>query len=157
VIRGPLLALFFAMGGTSYAAITLPRNSVGTAQIKARAVTLAKINSRAVRSLQGATGPQGPRGLKGDAGATGSTGPQGLKGDTGAPGGPGARGPAGVVGTITVHRQRHQPRDEPPGPRQRNQSDRVVRDHPERQRLGPDLHRLRRVRGDFLTSKCGTA
>jgi hypothetical protein len=115
-----LLALFFAMGGTSYAAVTLPRNSVGTAQIKAEAVTLAKINSGALRSLKGAAGARGPQGLQGD---TGATGPQGLQGDTGATGpqgptgatgttgatgaagptGPtGPVGPTGVVGTITV-------------------------------------------------------
>src|SRR4051794_30824494 len=34
-----LLALFVAMGGAGYAALKLPRNSVGTAQLKANAVT----------------------------------------------------------------------------------------------------------------------
>jgi len=43
----------------------------------------------------GATGPQGPQGLKGDTGATGAQGPQGLKGDTGATG---ATGPQGIQG-----------------------------------------------------------
>jgi hypothetical protein len=39
-----LIALFVALGGTSYAAITaLPKNSVGTAQIKNGAVTAAKL------------------------------------------------------------------------------------------------------------------
>lgn len=39
-----LIALFVALGGTSYAALnTLPRNSVGTAQIKNGAVTAAKL------------------------------------------------------------------------------------------------------------------
>jgi hypothetical protein len=38
------LALFVALGGTSYAAISLPRNSVGTRQIRDRAITPAKIN-----------------------------------------------------------------------------------------------------------------
>lgn len=37
------LALFVALGGASYAAVTLPRNSVGTAQLRARSVTLAKL------------------------------------------------------------------------------------------------------------------
>jgi hypothetical protein len=112
-----LLALFFAMGGTSYAAVTLPHNSVGTTQIKAQAVTLAKINSGAVRSLKGATGRQGPQGRTGATGVTGVTGPQGPQGPqgdagatgptgttgaTGATGAGGPQGPAGVVGTITV-------------------------------------------------------
>jgi hypothetical protein len=38
-----LLALFVALGGTSYAATRLPRNSVGTKQIKKNAVTTRKV------------------------------------------------------------------------------------------------------------------
>lgn len=37
------LALFLALGGASYAALTLPRNSVGTTQLKAGSVTLGKL------------------------------------------------------------------------------------------------------------------
>ena len=44
-----LIALFVALGGTSYAAITsLPANSVGTAQLKSNAVTGAKIKNGAI-------------------------------------------------------------------------------------------------------------
>lgn len=44
-----LIALFIALGGTSYAAIaSLPKNSVGTKQIKDGAVTAAKISSSAL-------------------------------------------------------------------------------------------------------------
>jgi hypothetical protein len=44
-----LVALFVALGGTSYAAITsLPKNSVGTAQLKNGAVTAPKINVSAM-------------------------------------------------------------------------------------------------------------
>ena len=39
------IALFVALGGTSYAAIVLPANSVGTKQIKNNAVTAAKIKN----------------------------------------------------------------------------------------------------------------
>lgn len=46
------LALFVALGGTSYAAINLPRNSVGTAQIKQGAVTSKKIRKSAVASRE---------------------------------------------------------------------------------------------------------
>lgn len=42
------LALFVALGGTSYAAIKLPAKSVGTIQLKSRAVTKAKLAPRAV-------------------------------------------------------------------------------------------------------------
>src|SRR5437588_10910688 len=38
------LALFVALGGTSYAAINLPRNSVGTAQLRNGSVTPPKMN-----------------------------------------------------------------------------------------------------------------
>jgi hypothetical protein len=39
------VALFVALGGTSYAAIKLPANSVGTKQIKSSAVTNAKVKA----------------------------------------------------------------------------------------------------------------
>jgi hypothetical protein len=42
------VALFVALGGTSYAAIKLPAKSVGTIQLKSRAVTKAKIAPGAV-------------------------------------------------------------------------------------------------------------
>ena len=40
-----LIALFVAMGGTAYAAATLPPNSVGTKQLKRSAVTGAKVKN----------------------------------------------------------------------------------------------------------------
>jgi hypothetical protein len=57
-----LIALFVALGGTSYAAITsLPANSVGTKQLKNGAVTKAKLNASALTGYlrQGATLPAG--------------------------------------------------------------------------------------------------
>lgn len=42
------LALFIALGGVSWAAVKLPRNSVGSAQIKKNAVTSAKIKKNAI-------------------------------------------------------------------------------------------------------------
>jgi hypothetical protein len=42
------LALFVALGGASYAAFSVPANSVGTKQLKSRAVTGAKIADHAV-------------------------------------------------------------------------------------------------------------
>lgn len=84
------MALFIALGGVSYAAATLPKNSVGSTQIKKNAVTGAKVKNSSLTgadvrnrsltaadfagSVQGPVGPQGPQG------------PQGAKGETGAAG-----------------------------------------------------------------------
>jgi hypothetical protein len=43
-----IIALFVALGGTTYAATSLPKNSVGTKQLKKNAVTAAKIRKGAV-------------------------------------------------------------------------------------------------------------
>jgi Collagen triple helix repeat (20 copies) len=88
-----IVALVFAIGGTSYAAVTLPAGSVGTRQLRAGAVTLAKISSGAQNSLKGNTGPQGEKGVTGATGASGAAGPQGLQG---------APGPQGVPGIENV-------------------------------------------------------
>jgi hypothetical protein len=86
------LALFVALGGGAYAAITLPKNSVGTRQIKNDAVTSSKVKNGSLLSgdfkagqlpagIPGSQGPKGDTGPKGDPGPTGDTGP---KGDPGA-------------------------------------------------------------------------
>jgi hypothetical protein len=84
------VALVVALGGVSYAAGVLPKNSVGTAQLKKTAVTAAKLKENAVtgKKVKNATLmatdfkpgqlPAGPQGPKGD------PGPQGPKGDPGA-------------------------------------------------------------------------
>lgn len=72
-----LIALFVALGGTTYAATSLPKNSVGTKQLKKGAVTKAKINKKALASLKGQQGPQGPQGNPGAKGAQGVQGPPG--------------------------------------------------------------------------------
>jgi hypothetical protein len=43
-----MIALFIALGGTTYAAVTLPKNSVGAKQIKKNAVRAAEIKKKAV-------------------------------------------------------------------------------------------------------------
>ncbi len=78
------LALFLALGGVGYAATRLPANSVGTRQIKSKAVTKTKLDPKLISSLRGKAGATGP------AGTAGSPGPAGM---TGAP------GPAGPAGT----------------------------------------------------------
>lgn len=79
------LALLVALGGTSYAAVVLPKDSVGAAQIRNGAVTSAEVKDGALRTidlaasarqaLRGQTGPQGPAG---PAGPKGDAGPAGL-------------------------------------------------------------------------------
>jgi hypothetical protein len=75
-----VIAVFLALGGASYAAISLPKNSVGTAQIRAGAVTAGKLAdesvggnalSDGVRASLDRAGPPGPRGEAGPAGPQG--------------------------------------------------------------------------------------
>jgi hypothetical protein len=72
-----LIALFVALGGTSYAVIRLPASSVGNRQLKTNAVSGSKIRPRAVSRSDLApsarTGTRGPRGPAGPAGAPGAT------------------------------------------------------------------------------------
>jgi hypothetical protein len=80
------LALVVALaGGTAFAATqVLPKNSVGSRQLKKGAVTPVKLSKAAKSTL---TGPVGPRG---------TTGAPGAKGETGAKGGIGPIGPSTV-------------------------------------------------------------
>jgi hypothetical protein len=50
------VAVFIALGGASYAAVKLPRNSVGSTQIEANAVTGAKIKNGAITGSKIAAG-----------------------------------------------------------------------------------------------------
>ena len=82
------VALVVALSGTSYAAITLPKNSVGNRQLKSNAVTSGKVKNRTLleRDFKRGELPSGARG---------QTGAQGAKGDPGDPGAPGAPGAPG--------------------------------------------------------------
>lgn len=73
-----VIALMISLGGTSYAAFTLPKNSVGTKQLKNKAVTAGKIAPKAIALLKGNKGdrgPQGPQGVQGIQGIQGPVGP----------------------------------------------------------------------------------
>ena len=98
-----VLALFIALGGTAYA-LSVPRRSVGTPQLKNDAVTTAKIRDGAVtgrkigsgavnsakvvdgsllaRDFQAGQLPAGPPGPPGDKGDKGDKGDQGVPGPT---------------------------------------------------------------------------
>lgn len=93
-----VLALFVALSGTTYAAITLPAGSVGTKQLKKHAVTKAKIAPATLRALRGRRGPQGPQGEPGPQGTQGEPGPQGETGPMGPQGLQGDPGPQGPPG-----------------------------------------------------------
>ncbi len=63
------IALAVALGGTSYAAITLPRNSVGATQLRSNAVTSAKVRDGSLQAKDfGGSLARGPRGPQGPAG-----------------------------------------------------------------------------------------
>lgn len=77
------LALALTLGGTAYGAATLlPRNSVGTLQVKNRSLLAVDFKAgqlpRGLRGFAGAAGPAGPAGPAGSAGAAGPTGPSGA-------------------------------------------------------------------------------
>jgi hypothetical protein len=91
------VAVFIALGGGAYAALKLPKNSVGAKQIKRNAVTSSKVKNRSLRAIDFGAG-QLPRGPKGN---TGTPGPKGDKGDKGDPcpaTDAACRGPAGTPG-----------------------------------------------------------
>ena len=74
------LALAVALSGGAYAVSTaLPRNSVGSAQLKANAVNSAKVQNRSLRAVDFGIG-QIPKGPQGPAGAAGPQGPPGTSG-----------------------------------------------------------------------------
>jgi hypothetical protein len=92
------LALAVALGGTGIAAVeaVLPRNSVGTVQLKNNAVTSAKVQNGSLKRADFSRGvlTPGPQGAQGPAGPAG---PQGVKGDKG------DKGDSGAIGDVTVH------------------------------------------------------
>jgi hypothetical protein len=56
------IAVFIALGGASYAAMKLPKNSVGSEQLKKGAVTATKLSKTARATLAGDADPQGKEG-----------------------------------------------------------------------------------------------
>jgi hypothetical protein len=83
-----LLALFFALGGTAFAAggKLLPKNSVGSAQVVNGSLQKADLSGKAVKALKGNRGLKGAQGTPGAAGPQGPAGPAGPQGIQGPPG-----------------------------------------------------------------------
>jgi hypothetical protein len=103
------VALFIAIGGTSYAALRIPRNSVGHAQLRNNAVTSLKVRNGTLRARDFKAGdlPRGATGPKGSTGAKGSTGSRGSAGEAG------ATGPAGPTATAVAATNPVNPPDGP--------------------------------------------
>ena len=103
------MALFIDLGGGAYAAVKLPRNSVGEAQIKAGAVRSGEVKDGTLRAKDFKRGdlPPGAAGRPGATGPTGSSGLAGVAGPGGAVGPSGPRGPSAAfqdssIGQVTA-------------------------------------------------------
>jgi hypothetical protein len=104
------LALFVALGGVSWAAVSLPADSVGKRQLKRNAVTSEKVANGSLKAAdfagrlpageRGPAGPTGPTGSAGPAGDRGETGPAGPKGEKGDRGESGPAGPSPCDGLL---------------------------------------------------------
>jgi hypothetical protein len=106
-----VIALFVALGGASYAAVSLPRDSVGTQQLRAQAVTRAKLafDSVGTRQLRDdsvdetklAAGSVEKRSLspwiRGQLARRAEDGSPGPRGEAGPRGATGPRGPGAVA------------------------------------------------------------
>ena len=103
------LALFVALGGTSYAAVKVTGKQVKDSSLTGRDVKDESLTGRDVKRLTaddfatplpaGPPGAQGPRGLKGD------------KGDAGEKGEPGDKGDPGEAGPVAANLHFDQPAD----------------------------------------------
>jgi len=89
-----LIALLVSLSGVGYAAIVVPKNSVGTAQLKKDAVVSSKIKNGTLLARDFAKGqiPRGATGPAGPAGPAGSAGPAGPAGAAGSINGVAASG-----------------------------------------------------------------
>ena len=91
------LALFAALGGSAYAAVTVTGKQIkdGTVtgkDVKNRSLGAAKLSAGALGSLAGERGPAGPQGAPGAKGEPGKQGPIGPAAV------PGPQGPTGIAG-----------------------------------------------------------
>ena len=96
------IAVFVALGGVGYAAVTLPANSVGERQVKRGAIRSAEVKNGALGRQDFKAGvlpvADGANGVDGSDGADGSDGSDGSGGSDGANGVDGSEGPAGPPG-----------------------------------------------------------
>jgi hypothetical protein len=103
-------AVFLALGGTSYAAVTITGKDVKDSSLTGRDVKNSSLTTRDIkdgslvaadfRAGQLTGGAAGSQGTRGEAGAAG---PQGPKGDTGATGSQGPKGDTGPAGSAAAY------------------------------------------------------
>jgi hypothetical protein len=99
------IAVFVALGGTSYAALRITGKHVRDRSLTGRDLRTGSVTGRAIRDrsltakeIAGGL-PAGPRGATGPAGPRGATGPAGARGPQGEPGPPGPPGQDGSPDT----------------------------------------------------------
>jgi hypothetical protein len=111
------LALFVALGGSSYAAVLISGKSIRDGSVTGRDIARSTLTGRHVRNgtlgvadlgvrlrkdlltkAKGEPGPTGPTGARGDTGELGPAGAEGPKGDTGPKGSSGEAGSKGDTG-----------------------------------------------------------
>lgn len=80
------IALFIVLGGTSYAAVKLPRNSVDASHIRSGAVRSSEVKDLSLDVKD--VSAKARAALRGQAGPAGAQGPAGPQGPAGAQGGP---------------------------------------------------------------------
>jgi hypothetical protein len=73
------IALVVALGGVSYAAVAIPKNSVGSAQVRNGSLQSMDLSKKAAAALRGAKGAQGIQGVPGPQGPKGDSGAQGIQ------------------------------------------------------------------------------
>jgi Collagen triple helix repeat (20 copies) len=101
------IAVFVALGGSSYAAVTqIAKNSVSTSQVRDRTLLARDFKRGQLKAGPvGPTGPAGPAGAAGPEGPAGAVGPKGAVGPVGPAGPAGPQGPSGVVGVLSFQGQ----------------------------------------------------
>jgi hypothetical protein len=100
------VALFAALGGSAYAAVTVTGENIKDRTVTGRDVKnhslgTTKLTQNALATLgrtPSSAGPQGPKGDKGEQGGLGPAGPKGDPGPTGPAGPAGPQGPSGISG-----------------------------------------------------------
>jgi hypothetical protein len=102
-----LVALFVALGGTTYAASTalIGTNTVASPQVVNGSLQAKDLSAKARRALKadrGARGVVGARGARGPTGVQGAQGPRGLQGAQGIQGPQGPSGPARAYAVVAA-------------------------------------------------------